>query len=558
MRGSLCARTGVVAAAALTAAIGVLFTGPAGAASSPVTMSVSAVLPTPAAPEGLAVDPERGLVFVAAGSGAESAESPEAGDGTEPPDTAASISIYNRTTHALLGAVGLPSDAEFLAYDIEHKKLYVPNADAGATIAEDLQLVSVIDVSDPAHPAVVKTIEMPVDEASPSGNHYQPDGVALDPENGVLYVTGSTPEPPCAVESEPPEDDVEAECETPGQGAIIAIDAVKDELITGGIFLAGDDPEAIVFNQQDHRVYAANEDDGTVTMLNAVKRTAGSSFSLPSSSVKSRMVFTGTCPTPDAGATFGGYNEADKMAVDQTTGTVYLTDDLWRVAAIPKDWDGSSSLTVETIGSCKAGGSGPIYTNNVAVDDTWGPSDDDGIPHGIVYVTSEQNTIAVLEGETLDLIATFTVPASRHLDAIGVDSSSHDVFVSDEDANMVSILGFTGLPLPAKVVKVRSDEVANSFLCWNREMVDPVAYVDKVADEMWQTGKYIEPQAILGNVPGGSNLGAYHLVCNAKAPLVQTDMTLGGSGEVYDAQVTALYHAEHPGGNNLNVYHIWK
>lgn len=60
-----------------------------------------------------------------------------------------------------------------------------------------------------------------------------------------------------------------------------------------------------------------------------------------------------------------------------------------------------------------------------------------------------------------------------------------------------------------------SDELSSTYLCWNREMVDPVAYTDKVADAMWKTGNYFEPQAILGNVEGGTNIGAYHLVCNA-------------------------------------------
>jgi hypothetical protein len=105
---------------------------------------------------------------------------------------------------------------------------------------------------------------------------------------------------------------------------------------------------------------------------------------------------------------------------------------------------------------------------------------------------------------------------------------------------------------------VPADTIASSYLCWNREMVNPVAYIDRTADEMWKTGNYLEPQAILGNVAGGTNLGAYHLVCNAPAPMHQTDLGLGGSGEVYTAQAMAAYHAVHAGTNDLNVYHIWK
>ena len=99
-----------------------------------------------------------------------------------------------------------------------------------------------------------------------------------------------------------------------------------------------------------------------------------------------------------------------------------------------------------------------------------------------------------------------------------------------------------------------------SYLCWNHDMVNPVAYADTVADAMWATGKYLEPQAILGNVTDGTNIGAYHLVCNAPTTSKMTDTSLGGSGEVYDAVDTAAFHKDHWGGssNDLNVYHIYK
>jgi hypothetical protein len=118
--------------------------------------------------------------------------------------------------------------------------------------------------------------------------------------------------------------------------------------------------------------------------------------------------------------------------------------------------------------------------------------------------------------------------------------------------------GVTVSPVVPVVPAKPSDEISESFLCWNHEMVDPIAYVDKVADTMWKTGNYFEPQAILGNVVGGTNLGAYHLVCNAPGTMTMTGLGLGGSGEVYSAEVMTLYHQAHPGVNDLNVYHIWK
>ena len=73
----------------------------------------------------------------------------------------------------------------------------------------------------------------------------------------------------------------------------------------------------------------------------------------------------------------------------------------------------------------------------------------------------------------------------------------------------------------------------SSYLCWNHEMVNPVAYLDSVADAMWATGKYIEPQAILGNVVGGTNIGAWS----------------GGGGRVPLGPPV--------NGDDLNICHIW-
>ena len=112
--------------------------------------------------------------------------------------------------------------------------------------------------------------------------------------------------------------------------------------------------------------------------------------------------------------------------------------------------------------------------------------------------------------------------------------------------------------VPTPPPAIQSDHFSSSFLCWNKEMVNPVAYLDYIADQMWLTGNYFEPQAILGNVEGGTNLGAYHLVCNAPATMKATGEVLGGSGDVYSAEISKLYHAEHPGLNDLNVYHIYK
>lgn len=127
---------------------------------------------------------------------------------------------------------------------------------------------------------------------------------------------------------------------------------------------------------------------------------------------------------------------------------------------------------------------------------------------------------------------------------------------------LVLAAGFAVLAGTTRVAPAAAGDGPSSYLCWNHEMVDPVAYLDTVADEMWATGKYFEPQAILGNVVGGTNIGGYHLVCNAPSTLTMTDLGLGGSGEVYTADAVAAYHADHPATstvkNDLNVYHIYK
>ena len=102
-----------------------------------------------------------------------------------------------------------------------------------------------------------------------------------------------------------------------------------------------------------------------------------------------------------------------------------------------------------------------------------------------------------------------------------------------------------------------SDEIVSSYLCWNHEMANPVAYIDRVADQMWITGSYFEPAAVLGHVTDGTNIGAYHLVCNTTG-LTKTDLAIGGSGELYDAQANVLYHETHADRNDLNIYHVWK
>jgi hypothetical protein len=72
---------------------------------------------------------------------------------------------------------------------------------------------------------------------------------------------------------------------------------------------------------------------------------------------------------------------------------------------------------------------------------------------------------------------------------------------------------------------VGADEPDDVFLCYSKFQVEPGVWPPDVAAELLAAGYYY-PVAVKGNVPGGTNLGDYHLVCNA---------TPASSGEVVNA-----------------------
>ena len=60
------------------------------------------------------------------------------------------------------------------------------------------------------------------------------------------------------------------------------------------------------------------------------------------------------------------------------------------------------------------------------------------------------------------------------------------------------------------------DEPDNVFLCYSKFQVIPGVWPPAQAKELLAQGYYY-PVAVKGNEPGGTNLGEYHLVCNAAA-----------------------------------------
>lgn len=74
-------------------------------------------------------------------------------------------------------------------------------------------------------------------------------------------------------------------------------------------------------------------------------------------------------------------------------------------------------------------------------------------------------------------------------------------------------------------------QVNNAFLCYSVDQTNPGVWPIGVARQLLKQGGYWTPYAVQGNVAGGTNIGAYHLVCNLATTQSVGDSTLGGAGE---------------------------
>ena len=72
------------------------------------------------------------------------------------------------------------------------------------------------------------------------------------------------------------------------------------------------------------------------------------------------------------------------------------------------------------------------------------------------------------------------------------------------------------------------------FLCYSKFQVDPGVWAPEVAETLLAAGYYL-PTAVKGNVPGGTNLGDYHLVCNA--PIATSGEVVNENGIVFPGGV---------------------
>ncbi len=282
----------------------------------------------------------------------------------------------------------------------------------------------------------------------------EPEGVAVDPATGVVYVGAKAPEGEATDDdycsSGTPIFDVgepaDVECWTAGHIYAFFVDPEQKTITFLKDIPAGDDPESVVF--ADGKVYAANEDDGTVTIASAVypDGTGGDLLTDEPRPPDPPEKPYQTGVTPYSLGVFYNYGpnplacvenkfEADKMAAGG--GSVFLTDDRSRVAKITGTgvvgmWDIPGATVC--LGIPNTDGGGANSANNIAFMQRGNGN------QGLLYVVSEQNTVAVLNPETMELKATITIPEARHLDGIAVDSTGNQVWLTDEELQVVFVL----------------------------------------------------------------------------------------------------------------------
>jgi DNA-binding beta-propeller fold protein YncE len=297
-----------------------------------------------------------------------------------------------------------------------------------------------------------------------SDGAWQPEGIAVDVAQNLIYVGAKAPpleweeegtKPPGCEMIPDPLEEHGVECWNPGR--IFVIDGETNQLaraadFTPLSFLAGDDPEAIVFAAATNKVYAANEDDGTITVgQGAVRTAAGITAPYVLSTISGGVAVPGwvrpacdaelNCvpleplwPSASACAGWDKAQEADKMAVDPA-GNVYITDDKYRVAKIDHATDSVASVLGLGGYACPdpvTGLLGANTANNIVISVAG-----DKVR---LYVISEQNTISLIDPRTMTLTSTITIPGAVHLDAVAADGGINRLYVTDEEVPALYVL----------------------------------------------------------------------------------------------------------------------
>jgi len=418
-------------------------------------------------PEGLAANLNTHNLFITSSNAA--AEAAEAGQASIPavelpgPPEPPLVFHINPVDRTLVSEIVVHGEAEYIGVNSTTGLAYQASQATGE--------IAVIDGSTNT---VLTYIDLTL-----NGYPQSPYQVAIDEAQNIIYVGAKSPEPEpyalipdedgkygCMAIRELPSDEApagqeELDCWHPGP--VLVIDGETNQVVS--YFMAGDDPEGVVFAAATGKVYASNEDDGTVTVAQGAVRNGDGSITPPQvlSTIIRGVPVSGqwqpTCDEynycgarevlqvwlwPQLSACHGiddEAEEADKMAVDPA-GNVYIIDDRYRVAKI----DGATDAVVEVIAiegyDCEATvpDDTPVVfrntANNIAYMDLQG---------GKLYVTSEQNTVTLItwkvtRKKTTRKLTTLTLPEAAELDAITTDPALNQVYITDEGLSSLWIL----------------------------------------------------------------------------------------------------------------------
>ena len=415
-------------------------------------------------PEGLALNAKTHNLFItssnaAAEAGSEAAA--ESGSETEVPGPPEPSSVFhiNPVDKTVVGEVVVHSEGEYIGVNSTTGRAYHASQGSGE--------IAVIDGSTNTALAFIPLIL--------NGEVYQPYQVAIDEAQNLIYVGAKGPEPElnnpnpligppygCKAIRELPSDEASAgqqELDCWHAGAVFVIDGKTNQIVSH--FFAGDDPEGVMFAKATGKVYASNEDDGTVTVAKAAKRNSNGTITAPyviGTIISGKLVPGQWQPTCDANNYCGergqGTNlslwpqlsvchgiddeaeEADKMAVDPS-GNVYIVDDRYRVAKINGLTDKVDKVLAIPGYDCERSvpDQSPDVFRNTANNIAFM-----ALGKGRLYVTSEQGTVSLIDPATMTIKKTLTIPGAVHLDAITTDPALNSVYITDEELAALFIL----------------------------------------------------------------------------------------------------------------------
>jgi DNA-binding beta-propeller fold protein YncE len=427
-------------------------------------------------PEGIAADLETHHLFITSSNAA--AEAAEAGEPIVPaveqpgPPDPPLVFHIDPVDKTLLAQIVVHGEAEYIGVNSTTGLAYQASQATGELAVIDGKTNTVLTYVD----------------LTLAGDPQTPYQVAVDEAQNLIYVGAKSPEPEpyalvpdadgkygCKAIRELPSDEVpageepELDCWHPGP--VIVIDGKTNKLALDSkgdpiYFMAGDDPEGVVFAAATGKVYASNEDDGTVTVAKGAVRNGDGSITPPEvlgTIIQGELVPGSSWePTCDENNYCGARDElkvwlwpkesachdiddeaeeADKMAVDPA-GNVYIIDDRYRVAKI----DGATDSVAQVIAipgyDCEktVPDDSPDVFRNSANNIAYMP-----LGQGKLYVTSEQNTLTLIQWKvtgkkTSTSLTTLALPEAAELDAITTDPSLNQVYLTDEGLASLWIL----------------------------------------------------------------------------------------------------------------------